>query len=44
MKRLLCIFFVFSAIFSLSAETGKYYNNKKIVNTMYVDSLEAKGS
>ena len=40
MKRLLCIFFVFSAIFSLSAETGKYYKNKKIVNTMYVDSLE----
>ncbi|MDD5929046.1 MAG: SH3 domain-containing protein [Spirochaetales bacterium] len=40
MKRIFVFLLILSVAFQLSAESKKYYNNKKLINTMYVNSLE----
>lgn len=40
MKKIFVFLLILSVAFKLSAESKKYYKNKKLINTMYVNSLE----
>ena len=40
MKKIFIVLLILSVAFNLSAESKKYYKNKKLINTMYVNSLE----
>ncbi|MCR4734337.1 MAG: hypothetical protein K5829_04965 [Treponema sp.] len=39
-EKIFVFLLILSVAFNLSAESKKYYKNKKLINTMYVNSLE----